>query len=94
MKNIFKYTALAIFAALAVFVSGCGEEKSEAPIIFSVTAEPGMVTPESTATVTVKAGDSDTDELIYTWAASGGAVDGSDDVITWHSPETEANESR
>lgn len=75
--------------ALLALVSGCGESESDSPIIFSVTTEPEMVLPGELSTITVKAGDADSDELFYTWTVSAGTIQGDGKAVSWLSPETE-----
>ena len=73
---------------LVLLVLGCSEE-TEPPIIFSVTAEPDIVSPGETSTITVKAGDPDRDDISYVWTAEDGQIQGSGKTVTWLSAETE-----
>ena len=85
-KYYFPYITFFIF--LALLSSGCGEDP-QAPIIFSITADPEMILPGETSTVTVKAGDANKDDLLYEWEVSDGGIAGDGETVAWESPETE-----
>lgn len=87
--RIERWLSLYIALLLAFLAIGCGEDSSDAPIIFSVTPEPGLVAPGEVSTVTVEAGDSDSDELFYEWTASVGSLTGNGKTVSWQSPESE-----
>ncbi len=72
-----------------VLAQGCGEEESNPPIIFEVTAKPAIIPPGESATITVEAGDMDRDELSYQWTVPAGQIEGSGKTVAWRSPETE-----
>jgi len=74
---------------LAVLALGCERTDSHPPIIFSVSAEPEIVSPGEPSTITVKAGDADKDALAYQWTASGGDIEGIGKIVTWLSPQAE-----
>lgn len=74
---------------MAIILFGCGDEKSRPPIIFSIKAEPRIIEPGSSSTITVEAGDPDKDKLTYIWSSLDGRIEGSGKTALWHSPETE-----
>ncbi len=83
IKNVFPYLLL------VCILFGCSDEDSRPPIIFSIKAEPKIVEPGGSSTITVEAGDPDKDKLIYTWSVINGRIEGSGKSIIWYSPETE-----
>lgn len=83
IKNIFPYLLL------VCILSSCSDEDSRPPIIFSIKAEPKIVEPGGSSTITVEAGDPDKDKLIYTWSVINGKIEGSEKSIIWYSPEAE-----
>jgi hypothetical protein len=78
-------TLLSLVALL--LAAGCS--RTHPPVIFSITAEPDIVSPGEISTVTVEAGDMDGDELSYEWMVPAGRIEGSGKAVTWVSPETE-----
>jgi hypothetical protein len=88
-KHYFLCSFLPLSLTLILLFLGCGGSESHAPIIFSITAEPGLILPGEASTVAVKAGDADDDELSYTWTASAGTIEAGDETVTWQSPEIE-----
>ncbi len=83
------YIVIPLYLLLAVLCLGCDNTEPHSPIIFSMTAEPGMVSPGETSEITVVADDADDDELSYAWEASAGTVDGTGKTVTWVSPDAE-----
>jgi len=83
------YITISLLLVIVLLVPGCGEESSEPPIIFSITAEPDIIPPGETSTITVKAGDPDQDDLSYVWTAEDGQIQGDGKSIVWSSPATE-----
>ena len=83
------YITVSLLLVIVLLIPGCGEESSEPPIIFSITAEPDIIPPGETSTVTIKAGDPDQDDLSYVWTAEDGQIQGSGKSIVWSSPTTE-----
>lgn len=59
---------------------------NEPPEISRVRAQPGVVLPDQSATITCTAEDADGDSLTYTWSAVEGSISGSGNVITWTAP--------
>jgi len=80
-----------IILALTIILSmlGCGADDQHPPIIFSIKAEPKIVSPGESSTITVEAGDADKDKISYLWVASGGQVNGTGKTINWTSPKDE-----
>jgi len=74
---------------LAILIIGCGGEDQSAPIIFSISAEPKIVLPGESSSVTVEAGDQDKDPLSYIWTASAGSIEGNGKTVIWKSPNDE-----
>ncbi|MBD3184868.1 PKD domain-containing protein [Candidatus Poribacteria bacterium] len=88
MKNI--YILITIFSlTILALIPGCGEDESDPPIIFSLIAEPEIVAPDQTATLTVEAGDVDEDPLTYIWTAAAGNINGSSKTVSWSPPQEE-----
>jgi hypothetical protein len=81
--------ALIIPIIFSILMTGCGEDETNPPIIFSVIAEPDIVPPGEVSTLTVEAGDMDKDELSYIWTATSGQIEGDGKSVRWLSPETE-----
>ena len=72
---------------LTSYTAGCGGGGGNtAPVIGSLTAEPEEVAPGGNCMVTCQASDPDGDTLSFGWAASGGAVSGSGQSVTWTAP--------
>lgn len=74
---------------LASILFSCSDEDSRPPIIFSIKAEPKIVEPGGSLTVTVEAGDPDKDKLSYSWSVSNGRIEGTNKTAIWYSPEAE-----
>jgi hypothetical protein len=67
---------------------------NKAPTITSLTPSATSVARGDSCTVSCVASDPDTDDtLTYAWSATGGAVSGSGDTITWIAPTTEGSYS-
>ena len=73
----------------AILIAGCGEDESEPPIIFSVTADPDVVAPGSVCMLNVEAGDPDKAQLTYIWAAESGQIEGNGKSVRWKAPQEE-----
>lgn len=82
-------TILFLSLAFSILISGCGESDSDSPIIFGIEIEPEMISPGELSTITVVAGDPDSEELFYTWTVSSGTIQGDGKTVTWLPPETE-----
>lgn len=80
-----------IILAFIIILSmlGCGSDNQDPPIIFSIKAEPKIVSPGESSTITVEAGDPDKNKISYLWVASGGQVIGTGKTVTWTSPKDE-----
>lgn len=74
---------------LLLLIIGCGEDEQSPPIIFSLTANPKIVSPSEASTITVEAGDPDKDKLLYQWTAENGKIIGEGKTIKWESPDKE-----
>lgn len=61
---------------------------NQSPAISAVTPNPISVSTGGATTITCAASDSDSDTLMYTWAAASGAVSGTGSQITWTAPIT------
>ena len=85
------YITISLLLALVLLALGCGEEDLRPPIIFSVTAEPDIILPGESSTITVEAGDPDKDDISYIWTTEDGKIQGSGKTVTWLSPEAEGN---
>lgn len=84
---------LAVLALpLLVVFAGCGDDDgptdttNHAPVIASVTVNPGTVGAGGSATITVVATDQDGDPLTYTYSPNGGSVSGTGASVTWTAP--------
>ena len=80
-----------IILALIIILSmlGCGSGDQHPPIIFSIKAEPKIVSPGESSMITVEAGDPDKDKISYLWVASDGQVIGTGKTVKWASPKDE-----
>jgi hypothetical protein len=56
------------------------------PVITSLVAESDSVVPQGSCQIACNAIDSDGDELIYEWSASGGEITGEEATVTWTAP--------
>jgi hypothetical protein len=56
------------------------------PIISSLTSAQGQVYPNGTSEVQIVAADPDGDDVLITWATTGGRFSGSGYVVTWQAP--------
>ncbi len=79
----------AVLAFSILLFSAC--EKDEDPVnnlpkVSMVTVSPSSITPSGVATVSVTATDDDNDELTYTYAVSGGTINGTGSSATWNAP--------
>jgi hypothetical protein len=83
------YITISFLLTLVLLALGCGEEDLRPPIIFSITAEPDIILPGESSTITVQAGDPDKDDISYIWTTEDGQIQGSGKTVTWLSPETE-----
>jgi hypothetical protein len=63
-----------------------GPAGNRPPIISSLTAAQGQVYPNGSSEVQVVAADPDGDDVLITWAATGGRFSGSGYVVTWQGP--------
>ncbi|MCK4368394.1 MAG: DNRLRE domain-containing protein [Dehalococcoidales bacterium] len=59
------------------------------PVIASLTPSATNVLPSGSCTVTCTASDADGDILTYAWTATGGAISGTGNSVTWTAPTTE-----
>lgn len=83
------YIIIIPLTMILLLATGCGEEESRPPVIFSITADPDIVSPGGTSSITVEAGDPDKDEISYTWTALAGSIQGKGKTVTWKAPENE-----
>jgi len=90
MNRIVCFNAiLSLSLALLMLISGCGEPDPDSPIIFSIETEPEIISPGELSTITVEAGDADSEELFYIWTVSSGTIQGDGKTVTWLPPEIE-----
>ena len=81
-----KWLAGSIILVVAILlVAGC-TPPNQPPVISSLTASEGRVSPSASCQVECVASDPDGDELSYTWSASGGDIPGEGSVVTWTAP--------
>ena len=66
---------------------------NHAPVISSVTPNPATVVAGGSSAITCTATDADSDTLTYEWVASGGAISGSGNVVSWTAPAEEGGYS-
>ncbi len=88
-QSLSLYITISLLLTLVLLALGCGEEDLRPPIIFSITAEPDIILPGESSTITVQAGDPDKDDISYIWTTEDGQIQGSGKTVTWLSPETE-----
>ncbi len=60
--------------------------KNKAPIVSSVTAEPSLLLPGQSATLTCNAEDLEGHSISYEWLSSTGDIDGLGSSVTWTAP--------
>jgi len=77
---------LIILVVATFFIGGCAPP-NQPPVIYSLTAGGGQLSPSQHCQIECVASDLDGDELNYTWSASGD-ISGKGSVITWTAPET------
>jgi len=77
---------LIILIVATFFIGGC-TPPNQPPVIYSLTAGGGQLSPSKQCQIKCVASDLDGDELNYTWSASGD-ISGQGSVITWTAPET------
>ncbi len=63
------------------------EPENRQPVINYITAQQ-QVTPLSHSEIKCVATDADNDTLVYSWASSGGKIEGSGPLITWIAPDS------
>jgi hypothetical protein len=59
------------------------------PVITSLTPSATELPPEGSCTISCAASDADGDTLTYTWSATGGAITGTSDSVSWEAPAAE-----
>ncbi|MBU2565239.1 MAG: right-handed parallel beta-helix repeat-containing protein, partial [Candidatus Thermoplasmatota archaeon] len=63
--------------------------ENHVPVVNSITANPTVVSPAGTVTVTVDATDEDAgDVLTYVYSYTGGTISGTGNTVTWVAPDT------
>jgi hypothetical protein len=62
---------------------------NSAPVISSFTPSATELPPEGSCTIGCAASDADGDSLTYTWSATGGAITGTSDSVSWEAPAAE-----
>ena len=73
-----------ILIVATLLIGGCAAP-NQPPVITSLTASAGLVSPSGSCQVRCVASDPDRDELNYTWSASGD-ISGEGSVATWTAP--------
>ena len=76
--------ALIILVVATLFIGGC-TQANQPPVISSLTASAGWVSPSDSCQVECVASDPDGDELSYTWSAYGD-ISGEGSTVTWTAP--------
>ena len=76
--------SLIILVVATLLIGGC-TPANQPPVISSLTASEGRVSPSDSCQVKCTASDPDGDELSYTWSASGD-ISGEGSVVTWTAP--------
>jgi hypothetical protein len=80
---------LVIILMISAAMAGCTKVKeNNPPIITSVSLNPKIVTPGSSALIEVKATDNDGDLIIYSYTPSAGIVFGTGANVSWLAPDT------
>jgi hypothetical protein len=78
--------SLIILVIATITIGGC-TPANQPPVISSLTASEGRVTPSGSCQVKCVASDPEGDKLSYTWSASGD-ISGEGSVVTWTLPTT------
>ena len=81
-----KWLAGLIILVVATLVIGGCTPANQPPVISSLTASTGEVSPSGSCEVKCVASDPDGDELNYTWSAGGGNISGEGSTVTWTAP--------
>ena len=81
-------SAFAVLVTVIFLMGGC-VPASHLPIITSLKAEPGAVSPSGLCHIECIASERDGDELSYEWFASDGNIDGDGVAVNWSAPESE-----
>lgn len=76
--------SLIILVIVTILIGGC-TPANQPPVISSLTASEGRVSPSGSSQIKCVASDPDGDELSYTWSASGD-ISGEGSVVTWIAP--------
>jgi len=76
--------SLIILVVVTLLIGGC-TPANQPPVISSLTASEGRVSPSGSSQIKCVASDPDGDELSYTWSASGD-ISGEGSVVTWIAP--------
>jgi basic membrane protein A len=91
-NKLLRLVILALFLAAIVIFSGCGgtvPPVNHSPIIITLTADPpSPIEANQSTVITCFAVDQDNDQLIYSWAKTGGTITGTGSAITWTAPAT------
>ena len=81
--------SLIILVAAIVVIGGC-TPANQLPVISSITASEGRVSPSGSCQVRCVASDPDGDELSYSWSACGD-ISGEGSVVIWTAPAAPGN---
>jgi len=76
--------SLIILVVVTLLIGGC-TPANQPPVISTLTASEGRVSPSGSSQIKCVASDPDGDELSYTWSASGD-ISGEGSVVTWIAP--------
>jgi len=80
---------IVILTTLAILMCNSCALFNHPPEITSLTSSAASVAPGGSCTITCIASDPDGDALSYGWTATGGAISGIGNTITWAAPTTE-----
>ncbi len=77
--------SLIILVIVTILIGGC-TPANQPPVISSLTASEGRVSPSGSSQIKCVASDPDGDKLSYSWSASGD-ISGEGSAVTWIAPE-------
>lgn len=76
-----------LLALSALLFSGCNDKISYVPVFKSISLSPDTVSPGGFSELMVEVTDADDEDLVYSYATTGGSILGYGDTVTWQAPD-------
>lgn len=85
-----RLAGLIILVVAILLISGC-TLANQPPVVSSLTASNGRVSPSGSCQVKCVASDPDGDKLSYAWSVNRGSISGEGSTVTWTAPAAPGN---